>query len=119
MPTPKKQKKLPPRGSQGRFVKVRQRTVGKNAAEEWAESLPDLAIWERRRALDARTYEPVVPAPRVESMALTVPRVTKLGPSRHREANPLREAARNASLLALGVLGVGYAISKISHKGRQ
>lgn len=145
VPTPKKPRKLPPRGAQGRFIvdrkkalrndpdwrasldlgdsstslPVRRGTLAKNAAEEWAERLPDLAIWERRRALNERTYAPVAPPPVVEAISRPEPRVPGLGPPRRRPVTPLREATRNAALLALGALGVGYAISRIPHKGRQ
>jgi hypothetical protein len=85
----------------------------------WAERLPDLAIWERRRALDARKYEPAVPAPVAASAAPVVARTMTFGPPRRREVSPLREATKNAAILTLGALGLGFALSRIPHKGRQ
>jgi hypothetical protein len=148
VPTPKQPKKLPPRGTKGRFVNRkkalrdspdwldslelgesptadlkesspsspsgRRWVVPKNKADAWDERLPDpghLAIMERRRELDARTYAPPVKP--------SVPKYTNLGPPRRKAINPLGEAVRNGALLTLGALGVGFAISRIPHKGRQ
>jgi hypothetical protein len=96
--------------------------IEKNKAEEWAENLPDLAIWERRRELDARKYEPTRPraaaseAPVSESPA--VRQSPNIGPYRRRAVNPVREAARNATILALGALGIGLALTRIPRKGK-
>lgn len=92
----------------------RSRTIAKNKAEEWHETLPDpdaLAILKARLALDARKYEPAAPP--------AVPRITNLGPPRRREASPVREAVRNGAIFTLGALGIGYALSRLPHKGRQ
>lgn len=95
--------------------------IEKNKAEEWAENLPDLAIWERRRELDARKYEPA--SPRVAASELPVSespvrQSPNIGPYRRRAVNPVREAARNATILALGALGIGLALTRIPRRGK-
>jgi len=69
----------------------------RNAAEVWAATLPDLAIYARRRELHLRTEAPAYTAPEQVVLAVTpLPH--------HRSA--LRDAARNAALLLAAVSGL-------------
>jgi hypothetical protein len=144
VPTAKKPRKLPPRGTQGRFVN-RKKTL--RESPDWLDSIelgesppPDLEEspppggrrvipknkaddWEERLpdpahlAIMARRREldARTYTPPVEP---SVPKYTNLGPPRRKAINPRGEAVRNAALFALGALGVGFAISRIPHKNR-
>lgn len=108
MATPKKARKLPPRGQKGRFVKVSAgASPGVSPEPELVEAptysphrigVGEPIDWQRE--LKPEVMRPRRRAPRVISMV------------RHSDAK------LGWGVLGLGAIGIGYALSRLPNKGR-
>ena len=101
-PTPKKPKKLPPRGVRGRFIK--------SGEPRFREPVPEL--------LDIPEYSPHrvgIGEPIDWQRELTR---EVLPPRRSSKPRPRRESAKLGwAVVAAGAVGVGIAVSRLPHKG--
>lgn len=105
MTTPKKARKLPPRGQKGRFVKVsgpsaslEPELVGAPTYSPHRIGVGEPIDWQRE--LKQEVLRPRRRAPRVVSMI------------RHSDAK------LGWGVLGLGAVGIGYALSRLPSKGR-
>lgn len=103
VPSPKKPRKLPPRGQRGRFIRT-------NAPVKYREPEPEL--------IDMPEYSP-------HRVGIGEPIDWQRGlsrevlPPRRRGETPFRKESNllGWGTVALGAVGIGYALSRLPHKG--
>jgi hypothetical protein len=116
VPTPKKPRKLPPRGQKGRFIKSRELARFREPEPELVESpvysphrvgMGELIDWQRELSRE------VLP-PRRRSNR---PRFERLPGTGGPQDSPKLEKL-TWGVLAVGAIGIGYALSRLPSKGR-